>query len=170
MQEDTISFFGSKKAARLKPEINLHINVIAKTNEAEYEKPCTLGARGRRKLAFEESSERTERRNSNELRKIVGFPELNHATTISLRSAGKTDAAKLFSEALETTPTRALRIRKAFGAHVKNFSEPYTAEEELSLFIKAHLAKNQYTKIRSQEKMQNCDIYPSYHVIKAAKE
>ena len=141
----------SKKAARLEPELSLHINVIAKTNEAEYEMPCTLGARGRRKLAFEESSERSKRRNSKELRKIVGFPELIHATTVSLRSAGKTDAAKRFSEALETTPTGALRIRKSCGAHAKNVSVPYTAEE-LSLFIKAHLEKSQYTKIQSQEK------------------
>jgi len=111
----------------LEPELNLHINIIAKPNEAEYEKPCTLGARGRRKLAFEESSERSKRRNSKELRKI-GFPELIHATTVSLRSAGKTDVAKRFSEALETTPTGALRIRKAYSALVKNVSVPYTAE------------------------------------------
>ena len=105
-----------------------------------------------------------------ELRKIGGFPELINATTMSLQSAGKTYAAKRFSEALETTPTGALRIRKAWGAHVKNVSVPYTAEEELSLFINANLAKSQYTKIRSRVKMQNCNIYPSYHVIKAAKE
>jgi hypothetical protein len=68
----------------LQPELNLRINVIAKPNEAEYEMPCTLGTRGRRKLAFEESSERSKRRNSKELRKIVGFPELTNTTTMSL--------------------------------------------------------------------------------------
>jgi hypothetical protein len=36
------------------------------------------------------------------------------------------------------------------------------------LFIEAHLTKK--LKIRSQAKMQNCNIYPSYHAIKAAKE
>jgi hypothetical protein len=126
----------------LELELSLHINVIAKPNEAEYDMPFTLGARGCRKLAFEESSERSKRKNSKELRKIVGFPELIHTTTVSLIAAGKTDAAKLFSEALETTPTGALRIRKACGAHAKNVSVPYTAEE-LSLFIKAHLVKSQ---------------------------
>jgi hypothetical protein len=74
---------------------------------------CTSGKSGRRKLAFEGSSERSKDRKSKELRKNVGFPELTQATKMSLRSAGKTDAAKLFSEALETTPTRGLRIRKA---------------------------------------------------------
>jgi hypothetical protein len=47
---------------------------------------------------------------------------------------------------------------------------PYTPEEARSLFIEAHLTKSQYTKIRSQAKMKNCNIYPSYQVIKAAKE
>jgi hypothetical protein len=107
---------------------------------------------------------------SKELRKTVGFPELAHAIKMSLRSAGKTDAAKLFCEALETTPTRALRIRKAWDAHAKNIEVPYTPEEAISLFTEARLTKSQYTKIRSQAKMKNCNIYPSYHVIKAAKE
>lgn len=60
----------------MQPELNLHINVIAIPNEAEYVMPCTLGARGRRKLAFVESSERSKCRNSKERRKIVGVPEL----------------------------------------------------------------------------------------------
>jgi hypothetical protein len=33
----------------LQQEINLHIKVIAKTNETEYEVPCTSGIRGCRK-------------------------------------------------------------------------------------------------------------------------
>lgn len=136
----------------MEPERSLHINVTAKPNEAEYETPCTSGTRSRRKLAFEESSERRKRRNSRELRKIVGFLGLTHATTMSPRPAGKTDAAKTFSEALETTTTGASRIREVWGAYAKNVSVPYTAEEELSLFIKTHLAKSRYTKIRSQPK------------------
>jgi hypothetical protein len=74
---------------------------------------CTSDKSGRRKLAFKDSSERSKGRKSKELLKTVGFPELTHATKLNLRSAGKTDAAKLFSEALETTPTRGSRIRKA---------------------------------------------------------
>jgi hypothetical protein len=73
---------------------------------------CTLGKTGSLKLVFEDSSERSKHRISKELLKTVGFPELTHATKMSLQSAGKTDAAKLFSEAIETTPSRGLRIRK----------------------------------------------------------
>jgi hypothetical protein len=57
------------------------------------------------------------------------------------------DVAKLFNEALETTPVTELRIRKAWDAHAKNVVVPYTPEEALSLFIEAHLTRSQYTKI-----------------------
>jgi hypothetical protein len=46
--------------------------------------------------------------------------ELTHAIKMSLRFAGKTDAVILFSEVLETTPTRASRLRKHWDAHAKN--------------------------------------------------
>jgi hypothetical protein len=106
-------YFVSKKAELLQQEINLHIKVITKPNETDYETPCTTGICGRRKLAFEEGSEMRKRRKSKELRETVGFTELAHANKRSLRSAGKTDAADLFSIALGKTPTRALIIRKA---------------------------------------------------------
>jgi hypothetical protein len=118
-----------------------------------YEMPCTSGIRGCRKLAFEESSERIKRRKSKELRKTVGFRELAHANKMSLRSSGKTDAAKLFNEALETTPTRALRIRKAWDTHAKNVVVPYISEEALYLFTEAHLTKSQYTKLQHLPKL-----------------
>jgi hypothetical protein len=106
-------YFVSKNAEWLEQEINLHIKVIANPNETDYEMPCTSGTRGRRKLAFEESCERSKRRKSKELRQTVGFPELSYATKMSLPFAGKTDVTKCFSEALEATPKTALRIRKA---------------------------------------------------------
>jgi hypothetical protein len=104
----------------LEQEINLHIKSIAKLNETDYEMMSTSGKRGRRKLAFGDRSERNKRRKSKDLRKTVGFPELTHATKMSLMSAGETDAAKLFSEALEANPTTEIRTRKAWGAHTKN--------------------------------------------------
>jgi hypothetical protein len=46
------------------------------------------------------------------IQRAVGFPELTHAPKMSLQSAGKTDATKLFSEALGTTPMGPLNARK----------------------------------------------------------
>ena len=63
-----------------------------------------------------------------------------------------------------------MEIKKAWAAHAKSVLLPYTPKEALSLLAEAHLTKSHYTKIRSQAKMKNCNIYPSYHVIKAAKE
>jgi len=63
---------------------------------------------------------------------------------MNLQSTGTTDATTLFSEALEITPTRAFKIRKAWAARAKNVLVPYTPEEALSLFTEAHLTKNQY--------------------------
>jgi hypothetical protein len=57
----------------LEKEINSHIKVITKPSETDYEMPCTTGTRGRRKLPFEDSSERIKRRKLKELRKTVGF-------------------------------------------------------------------------------------------------
>jgi hypothetical protein len=136
----------------LEQEISLHIKVIAKPNETDYEIIWTSGKSGRQKLAFEDGSEENKRRKSKDLRKTLGFPELTHATNMSLISAGETDAAKLFSESLEANPTREIRIRKAWVAHTKNFLVLFALQEVLSLFIEAHLTKSQYIKIRSQAK------------------
>jgi len=86
------------------------------------------------------------------IQRAVGFPELIHATKMSLRSAGKIDAAKLFSKTLETTPMRALKIRKAWAAHVENVLVLYAPEEALSLFTEDHLTKSQPKKYEVQQK------------------
>ena len=63
----------------------------------------------------EDSSESSKRRKLKELRKTFGFPELTHATKMSLRSAGKADSPKRCNEAFKTKTTRALRIIQAFS-------------------------------------------------------
>ena len=97
--------------------------------------PCTSGKSGRRKLAFEDSSESCIRRKSKELRNTVGFPELSQASKMSLRSSGRTDIAKLHSDTSETTPTRALRIRKVEAAHAKKCIDTvYCRRSTVSVF------------------------------------
>ena len=129
--------------------------------------PRTSGKSDRRKLALKVNSESCNRRKSKKLRNTVDFPELTQANTMNLRSSGRTDVAKLHSDTSATTPTRALRIRKVGAAHANNVLVLYTAVETLSLLFETHLTKCQYTKFRSEVKMKNCDIYPSYHVMKA---
>jgi hypothetical protein len=52
---------------------------------------------------------------------------------LSLRSAGKTD---VLIEPQKTTPTKALRIIKAWTAHAKNVLVPYTPEEHCICLLK----------------------------------
>ena len=61
-----------------------------------------------RKSAFKERNESSKCVISKQLRKTFGFPELIHAPNISLRSAGKTDAAEIFIGTLDTVPLSAL--------------------------------------------------------------
>jgi hypothetical protein len=84
----------------------------------------------------EDTSESIKRRKSKELRKSVGSPELTHATKMSLRSAGKADAAKRCNEAFKTKTTRGLRIIRAWDAHAKNVLVPYTPEEHSICLLK----------------------------------
>jgi hypothetical protein len=88
-------------------------------------------------------TEKSKQIKPNELWKTVGFPEITHATKLGLWSAGKKDDDnKLFSEALETIPTRALKIRKAWAVHLKNVLVPYTPVKALSSLCEAHLTKS----------------------------
>jgi hypothetical protein len=154
----------------LEQEINLHIKGTAKPNETDYEMINNSRKSGRRKLSFENRNERNKRRKSKDLRKTVSFPELTHAAKMSLTSAGKMDAAKLFSEALEATPTRKIRIRKVRGAHTKNVLVLSISEEALSFFIEAYLTESKCLNFEVKQKKLRIYIDPCYHVIKAAKD
>jgi len=111
MQEETISFL-YQTTQNVWSKKSIHALKILPTELRDYESPYTSGKSGYRKLAFEESSGRNKRRKPKDLLKTVCLPELAHATNTSLRSASKSDAVKLCRGALETVPTRALRIRK----------------------------------------------------------
>jgi len=82
---------------------------------------------------------------------------------MSLRFAGKMDAAKIFSEALETAQTRELIIRKAWAAHDTNILVPYTPEEALSLFTEAHLTKKSLHKMSKSSTNENCNCCTPAH-------
>jgi hypothetical protein len=86
---------------------------------------------------------------------------------MNLRREGNRDAAKLNSEALDTTPTRATKIRKVWQKI--NVMVPYIPDEAFSLFIETKLTNSQYMEIRRQAKKERT-FYPNYHKLTAAKE
>jgi len=73
---------------------------------------------------LKKATKRANAENQKGLEKLLDFL----SRFMPLRASGKTDAAKPFSEALETTPARGLRIRIAWGAHATNVSAPLTPE------------------------------------------
>jgi hypothetical protein len=117
----------------LEQQTNFYIQCKTKPDYTEYEMPCPSSISGRRKLAFEETAEGANVENENSFEKLV-IPELTQITQLtkmSLRYARKIDAVQLFSEALETTPNRGLKVWKVWAALAKNVFVTHTAKEEL---------------------------------------
>lgn len=127
-------------------------------------------ARGRPALEFSASSERTRRRKAAKLSSTFESDELTSAVSKKLKDEGKEAAAKLVSEAILTTPTRASKMREAWQkSHKAKEIIPLTPDEALSVMIEAKDSKHSYLVHRRAAKEHFADIYPSYHKILEAK-
>ena len=62
--------------------------------------------RGRSCVRFENASERTKRRKSQELRGNYSTEELTYAAQMKIRESGNTDAANICKEVFLSSPTR----------------------------------------------------------------
>ena len=72
---------------------------------------------------------------------------------MSLRSAGKTEAAKRCNEALETNPTKALRIIKAGVVHAKMFW--YIPKSTVFVYWSSFVEKSIEKKFEVKQKLRN---------------
>lgn len=117
---------------------------------------------------FAEKSKRTQLLNVSSLVKAKSCDELVLATKVSLYKSGKRDAAKMLKE-LNASPTRATKIKKAIFCP-PNMPIPYAPEEALALFIDGDYSKHSYQLMQAGAKNRNANIYPTYHVVKSAKE
>lgn len=125
---------------------------------------------GRIAKSFSESSDRTKRRKTEEMRKMHTDEELVFASIMNLRQSGKAAQSSLIKEATQTSPTRATKILETWKNKSKFKLERYTADEALALIINSRLSKSSYLQIRKGAKKRGADIYPSYHNILIAKE
>lgn len=124
--------------------------------------------KGRPKVSFEDSSDRSKRMKTSNLRNTSSAVELAYATQMNFRAEGNNQAAKILKD-ITNTPSKAHEYCNA----LKNQTTTYTklsADEALSLLIEAKLSKSQYNLIRRQVKEKNCHIYPSYDEILKAKK
>ncbi|CAI6352668.1 unnamed protein product [Macrosiphum euphorbiae] len=74
-------------------------------------KPTTTLKPGRPSKAFKELSDCSKRRKTKDLREQVSVEELTYAASVSQRTSGNNNAAKLIKY-VTTTPTRATKCRK----------------------------------------------------------
>lgn len=119
------------------------------------------GKRGRPTKLFHESSEQTKRRKVKKLRQNIKQSELQFATQMNLRAAGKVDEAKVIKNIT-------LSPRKP-KTKIQNLKE-IPAERTLAFMIQAGLSKNQYQLMKSLTKDFGYDIFPSYDKIKKEKK
>lgn len=127
--------------------------------------PKAVGSAGRPSKLFQESSERTKRRKTEELRKETDLGMLTYATRSKLGESGKRDASLVLKEII-STPHRATKYKKAFShIQLKSGISQLSTTQALSMFVEASLSRKQYEIIRSSHKK----LYPCYSLLQKAK-
>lgn len=124
-----------------------------------------VNKRGRPELSFNDSSERTKRLKTKELRNTTPASVLSYATRMSLRSEGQVQASKLLSE-ITTSPHRATKYIKAYAASLDSKPKSLSGEDALAVLITAKLSRYQYEIVRNNAPQ----TFPSYKTIQSAKK
>lgn len=121
---------------------------------------------GRPSSGFAEASVRTKRQKTEDLRATTSTEELAFATQMSLRAAGRVDAAKVVQDVTLGSPSRAKKYRESLDSIRET---PYTHDKALSLVIDLNLSQADYQKLRNSTREQQCTIFPPYKAIYQAK-
>jgi len=167
-----ISEFKSKwQSSQRKKNIFLSKNKIWLDTEIHFPSKISTQSgksRGRPSTSFHDSSDRSKRRKTEQLRTQYSPTMLSYAAQMSLRKSGNVDSAYVIKNITCTTPTRASKYKKSYKDS-KNKIKVISNDEALSLLIEAQLTKHQYNLIRTQAKKHGCNIYPAYHLLRYAK-
>lgn len=118
---------------------------------------------GRPTKSFSESSERSKRRKTTDLRNDTDDEMLLYAAQSKLHASGKRDASKVLKQMI-SSPTKGTKIKKSYEKQ-ENKEYALTPMLALSIFVEADLSRRQYEIIRSASKK----IYPSYSILQKAK-
>ncbi|KAL4703231.1 hypothetical protein ACJJTC_010011 [Scirpophaga incertulas] len=121
---------------------------------------------GRHQKSFEDSSERSKRRRTEDLRS-KDVVELTYATHMKLRHVGKVAASKVVKD-LSKSPQRAKKYVKAFKKSTERQDQPRQLSplQALSMFTEAELTKAQYERVRET----NPNFFPCYSVLQKVKK
>ncbi|KAL4712324.1 hypothetical protein ACJJTC_004086 [Scirpophaga incertulas] len=121
---------------------------------------------GRPQKSFEDSSERSKRQRTEDLRS-KDVVELTYATHMKLRHVGKVAASKVVKD-LSKSPQRAKKYVKAFKKSTERQDQPCQLSplQALSMFTEAELTKAQYERVRET----NPNFFPCYSVLQKVKK
>lgn len=121
---------------------------------------------GRPTKSFLESSERSKRRKTQEVRSAVDKELLIHAAQTCLQSSGERIASNILKD-ITNSPQTAQAYQKAYKI-TKQCEKPSQQDPTtvLSMFVEADLSRRQYEIIRNSNKK----FYPSYKLLQQAKQ
>lgn len=120
---------------------------------------------GRPRKEFNDASDRTKRRKTEEVRQQLTTEEITFAASMSQRAAGHNDAAKLIMD-ITKSPRKARICKRSLTTSEVNPVNKLSAEGALALFVNAELTKNQYEILYNANK----NVYPCYSLVKNAKK
>lgn len=122
---------------------------------------------GRPASSFGESSERSKRRKTEDIREKYSHEELGFAVQMKLRQKGKLDAAKVVKDVIAGSPSKATRYRQSLDSKSET---TLSSDEALALLVENHLSKGQYSAIRSVIREKDCKLFPRYSDVLNAKK
>lgn len=174
--EDQITSF-KRRFAHFKSEIKQRWSkackkedVFRKSNEkwlqGTFELPAvpTQNRTGRPCKMFDESSERSKRRKTEDVRSVLEGEVIVHAAQIELRKTGKRDASEVLKNIM-SSPTKATKYKKALNES-KTEADRLTPFQALAMFVDADLTRRQYEIIRNTNK----NFFPCYTLLQKAKQ
>lgn len=122
---------------------------------------------GRPRKPFSEVGAQSKRQKVASLLDDYSTEELSFAVSTNLRKSGQRDAAKII-QCVSNHSLNATRIKKLVNSSPTSPIK-YTPEEALALYVDGRYTKNSYILMQSGAKLRNADIYPSYNLLKKAK-
>lgn len=116
---------------------------------------------------FEDSSERSKSRKTEQLRSNFEKEVIIHAAKVELGKSGKKDASNVLKD-ITSSPKRATKYKKAFYRTKSSKEQPssLTPMQALQMFVDAELTQGQYEIIRKTNKK----FYPCYSALQKAKK
>ena len=124
---------------------------------------------GRLKTSFSESSDRSTRRKTEQLRDEFSAAELSFAAQMKLRSTGAVARSNVIKDMTTKSPKRADKYRTSMRNASKS-SQKLSADVALALVLDSKLTETQYQNIRNTVKTCNNQVFPPYKNILEAKK